>query len=64
MDYLHNHKKEHIWVSSREVDEPRAAYTEWNKSEKQISYINAYVYIDAYLESRKMVLMNLFARQE
>ena len=33
-------KKEHIWVISNEVDEPRAYYTEWNKSEreKQISY--------------------------
>ena len=31
-----------IWVSSNEVDEPGAYYTEWNKSEreKQISYIN------------------------
>ena len=35
-------KKEWIWVSSTEVDEPRACYTEWSKSEreKQI-YINA-----------------------
>ena len=35
-----SHKKEHIWVISNEVDEPRAYYTEWNKSEreKQISY--------------------------
>ena len=31
-----------IWVSSNEVDESGAYYTEWNKSEreKQISYIN------------------------
>ena len=38
------HKKECIWVSSNEVDEPtRAYYTEWNKSEreKRILYINA-----------------------
>ena len=27
---LHSHKKEHIWVSSNEVDEPRAYYTEWS----------------------------------
>ena len=33
-----SHKKEHIWVSSNEVDEPRAYYTEWSKSEKQILY--------------------------
>ena len=33
------------WVSSNEVDEPRANYTEWSKSEreKQLSYINAYL---------------------
>ena len=32
------------WVSSNEVDEPRAHYTEWSKSEgeEQTSYINAY----------------------
>ena len=47
--HIHNaillsHKKEHIWVSSNEVDEPRAYYTEWSKSEreKQILYINTY----------------------
>ena len=35
--------EENIWVSSNEIDEPRAYYTEWRKSEreKQISYINA-----------------------
>ena len=38
--------KECIWVHSNEVDEPRAYYTEWSKSEreKQISYINAYIW--------------------
>ena len=30
---LLSHKKEHIWVTC-EVDEPRACYTEWSKSEK------------------------------
>ena len=41
-----SHKNDHIWVSSSKVDEPRACYTEWSKSEreKQISYINAYVW--------------------
>ena len=34
--HIHNgillgHKKEHIWVSSNEVDEPTAFYTEWTK---------------------------------
>ena len=40
---LLNYKKEHIWASSNGVDEPRAYYTEWSKSETegQISYINA-----------------------
>ena len=35
-----------IWVSSSEVDEPRACYTEWSKleREKQILYINTYVW--------------------
>ena len=42
---LLSHKKECIWVSSNEVDEPRTYYTEWTKSEreKQISFINAYI---------------------
>ena len=29
------HKKEHILVSSNEVDEPRAYYTEWSLSQKE-----------------------------
>ena len=39
-------KKEPIWVSSNEVDEPRAYYTEWSKSEREreISYNNAYIW--------------------
>ena len=37
--HIHNgilisYKKEHIWVSSNEVDETGAYYTEWNKSER------------------------------
>ena len=28
-------KKEHIWVSSNEVDEPRAYYTEWSESKRK-----------------------------
>ena len=32
---LLSHKKERIWVSSNEVEEPRAYYTEWSKSERE-----------------------------
>jgi len=32
---LLSHKKEPIWVSFNEVDEPRAYYTEWSKSERE-----------------------------
>ena len=39
------HKKEHIWVSSNAVDEPRAYYTQWSKSEREEQiYINAYIW--------------------
>ena len=46
MDYYSAIKKECIWVSPNEVDEPRAYYTEWSKSEreKQISYSNVYIW--------------------
>ena len=40
---LLSHKKECIWVSSNEVDEPRAYYTEWSKAEREISYSNTYI---------------------
>ena len=49
--YIHNgillsYKKEWIWVSSNEVEEPRAYYVEWSKSkrERQIPYINTYIW--------------------
>ena len=32
---LLSYKKELIWVSSNEVDEPRAYYTEWSESERE-----------------------------
>ena len=32
---LLTHKKERICVSCSEVDEPRACYTEWSKSERE-----------------------------
>ena len=41
---LLGHKKEQIWVSWTEVDEPKACYTEWNQLEKQIWYINTYIW--------------------
>ena len=56
---LLSHKKEHIWVSSKEVDEPRAYYTEWSKSERQKHCILMYI-----PGSRKIVLMNIFAGQQ
>ena len=34
-EILISYKMEHIWVSSSEVDEPGAHYTEWSKSEKE-----------------------------
>ena len=45
-EYYSAIKKEHIWVSSNEVGEPRAYYTEWSKSEreKQVLYINTYIW--------------------
>ena len=36
VEYYSAIKKECIWVSSNEVDEPRAYYTEWCKSEREI----------------------------
>ena len=49
--HIHNgillsYKKEHIWVSSNEVDETGAHYTEWGKAERETSvqYINTYIW--------------------
>ena len=33
---LLSHKKEWIWVSFNKMDKPRAYYTEWTKSEREI----------------------------
>ena len=41
---LLSHKNKHIWVSSNEVDEPRAHYAELSKSEKQLSYTSTYIW--------------------
>ena len=35
---LLSHRKERIWVSSSEMDEPRACYTERSKSEREKQY--------------------------
>ena len=40
---LLSHKKEHIWVTSNEVDGPRTDYKEWSKSESE-RYTNAYIW--------------------
>ena len=53
-------KKEHMWVSANEADDPRAYGTEWSKSERERQIL----YINTCLESRKMVLMSLFAGQQ
>ena len=37
-------KKEHIWVSTNEVDEPTAYCTEWSKKEKDKYCILMHVY--------------------
>ena len=57
---LLNYKKEHTWVSSNEVDEPRAYYKEWSKSERKtrISYINI------NMESINMVLTTIRAGKQ
>ena len=39
------YKKECIWVSFNEADEPRAYYTEWSKKEKEKYYILTYICI-------------------
>ena len=45
-EILLSHKKERNWVICRDVDVSRDCPTEWSKSEreKQISYINAYMW--------------------
>ena len=42
---LLSHKTECIWVSSNEVDDPRAYYIEWSKSEREreMLYSNTYI---------------------
>ena len=57
---LLSHKKKWNWVICSEVDGSRVCHTEWSKleREKEISCDIAYV------ESKKMVQMNLFTKQK
>ena len=42
---LLTHKKEQIWIHWTEVNESKACYTEWSKSEREkISHINAHIW--------------------
>ena len=41
---LLSHKKEHIWVSSNEVDEPGPYYTEWSQKEKNKYCVLTHIY--------------------
>ena len=38
MEYYSAIKKEWIWLSSSEVDEPRACYTEWSSQKEKNKY--------------------------
>ena len=64
--HIHNgvllsHSKEYIWISSNEVDETGAYYTEWSKLERKtpIQYTNAYIW-----NYRKIVTITLCMRQQ
>ena len=61
--HIHNgillsYKKNHILITSNEVDETVAYYTEWSKSEREtpIHYINAYIW------NLERVTITLYAR--
>jgi len=41
---LLSHENEWDWIIYSDVDGPRVCHTEWSKSEKQILYINAYMW--------------------
>ena len=59
IEYYSAIKKECIWISSNEVDETGAYYTEWSKSEREtpVQCINAYIW-----NSEKTVM--LYSRQQ
>ena len=56
-----SHKKEQMWFSWTEADEPRACYTEWSKPERENKFCRL---THIYIESIKIMLMNLFAGHE
>ena len=47
---LLSYKKEHIWISSNEVDETGACYTEWNKSERERQILSIDTHYGIYKE--------------
>ena len=47
-ELLLSHKEEQNSAMCSNVNDPRDCHTEWSKSEKQISYFNAYIYIYIY----------------
>ena len=59
--HIHNgillsYEKEHIWVSSNELNETRGYYTERRKLEREapIQYINAYIWNLERQQKREM----------
>ena len=63
--HIHNgillsYLKECIWISSNQVDETGAYYTQWSKKEKHQYSILMHI----YMEFRKMVTTTLYARQQ
>ena len=67
VEHIHNrillsHYKEYIWISSNEVDETGAYYTEWSKPEKKKKKTSMQ-YTKAYMEFRKVVMITLYVRQ-
>ena len=53
---LLSYKKEHIWVSSIEMDETGAYYTEWSKPERETSI----QYTNNIYGFRKMAMIILY----
>ena len=68
--HIHNgillgYEKEHIWVSSNEVDESGACHSEWSKSEREtpIQCISTYIWnLERVIMGR--VMMTLYVRQQ
>ena len=61
-----SHKNEYVWVSPSEVYNPRACYTEWSKSERNIllrARARAHTHTHIW-KSTRMVLTYLLAEQE